>query len=411
MLGDFTYPVDEVLIPYPVGVVHVAAPVESRIVRGKGGSGVVGAPALRCWGRGFVHPSPATSGGLQSTHIRNMRLETVGVMCKAQAGHGRRCSDLPSPTESDVVCPVLFPSGGGECAGDLHLPSLPESGSARAATDEDSAARGLPTVVMAHGIGAERRFGLAPFAERFVRRGFAVLVFDYRHLGESPGEPRGLVDPARQLQDYEAALAFVRSHPELDGDRIALWGTSFSGGHVLSLAARSPAGVRAVISLIPFVSGWASTFAYPLRYHVPAVARGLVDRLRGAVGLKPLTVPVVAPRGLALLASPDSFAGYTAMIPDDARWSGRVPARVFLEILRYHPGKDSARISVPTQMTVAMEDTICPPGASRRVAQRIPGVELHDFPMGHFDPYVDPWFSRVVAIQTEFLATHLGCTP
>ena len=310
--------------------------------------------------------------------------------------------------EGNVIRPVRFPSGGGECAGDLYLPAGVKAGSAGAIAGTSGDSGGLPTVIMAHGIGAERRFGLAAFAQRFVRGGFAVLVFDYRHLGESSGDPRGLVDASLQLQDYEAALAFVRSTPELDGDRMALWGTSFSGGHVLALAARSPQGVRAVLSMIPFVSGWASTFAYPLRYHVPAVTRGVLDRLRGAVGRQPLTVPVVAPGGLALLASPDSHAGYTAMVPDGVGWSGRVPARVFLEILGYHPGRHAGRISVPTQVTVAMEDAICPPGASRKVAQRIPGVELHDFPMGHFDPYVDPWFSRVVAIQAEFLGTHLG---
>lgn len=299
-----------------------------------------------------------------------------------------------------MIRSVRFPSGNGECHGDLHLPR-------NGGDPGNEGARPHPTVIMAHGIGAERRFGLAAFAERFAARGFAVVVFDYRHLGESSGEPRGLVSPSRQLQDYRAALAFVRAHAELDGERVGLWGTSFSGGHVLALAAEAPPGVRAVVSQIPFVSGWASTLAYPLRYHVPAVVRGVLDSLRGLVGISPLTVPVVTPRGLALLASPDAHAGYTAMIPEEARWSGRVPARVFLEILRYHPGRRSSAIRIPTQVVVAMEDAICPPGATRKVAWRIPGVELHDFPMGHFDPYVEPWFGRIVGIEAEFLDTHL----
>ncbi len=298
--------------------------------------------------------------------------------------------------EGGVIRSIQFPSGDGLCFGDLHLPDGAGVAPSR-----------LPTVVMAHGIGAERRFGLDAFAGRFAARGFAVLVFDYRHLGESPGDPRGLVSPFRQLQDYRAALDFVRSDPALDGERIALWGTSFSGGHVLALAAEAPPGVRAVVSQIPFVSGWASTLAYPLRYHLPAVFRGVVDGLRGLLRISPLTVPVVAPQGLALLASPDSHKGYTAMIPEDARWSGRVPARVFLEILRYHPGRRTGAIRVSTQVVVAMEDAICPPSATRKVAGRIPGVELHDFPMGHFDPYVEPWFGRVSGIQVEFLETHL----
>jgi dienelactone hydrolase len=37
-----------------------------------------------------------------------------------------------------------------------------------------------PAVVMAHGIGAIKAGGLAPFVERFCREGFAAVVFDYR---------------------------------------------------------------------------------------------------------------------------------------------------------------------------------------------------------------------------------------
>ena len=291
--------------------------------------------------------------------------------------------------------PVRFTSGGKACLGDLHLP-------------EDSGHEGkFPVVVLAHGIGAERRFGLAPFARDFARRGLAALVFDYRHLGESEGEPRGLVDPRQQIEDYFSALAFVRRHPELDGDRIGLWGTSFSGGHVLEVAARRPHGVRAVVSQIPFVSGWASTFAYPLRYHLPAIGAGLLDRLLGLLGRAPVTVPVTRERGFALLASPDSHEGYRAMVPEDSEWSGRVPARVFLEILRYHPGRAAPRIRAPTLVVGATEDAVCPIAATRKVVERIRDVHFETLPVGHFDPYRGEWFDQVVALEGEFLARHL----
>ncbi len=209
------------------------------------------------------------------------------------------------------------------------------------------------------------------------------------------------------MEDYLAALAFVRGDPRLDGARIGLWGTSFSGGHVLAVAARAPAGVGAVVSQIPYVSGWASTLAYPLRYHVPAVVLGLADAIRGRLSLPPLRVAVVRERGLALLASPDSHEGYMAIVDPGSKWSGRVPARVFLEILRYHPGRRASEVEVPTLLLGASRDAICPLGATRRVARRLPRGELREFPIGHFDAYHGEWLRRLSEVAGRFLEAHL----
>jgi fermentation-respiration switch protein FrsA (DUF1100 family) len=72
---------------------------------------------------------------------------------------------------------------------------------------------------------------LDAFAERFARAGLAALVFDYRHFGDSQGEPRQLLDIGRQLADWRAAIGYARTVDGIDPARIALWGSSFSGGH------------------------------------------------------------------------------------------------------------------------------------------------------------------------------------
>ena len=297
---------------------------------------------------------------------------------------------------SDRASPgtLRFAAHGGHCEADLHLPQAPGAGP-------------HPVVVMAHGIGAERDWGLAPFARRFSERGIAALVFDYRHFGGSSGTPRRLVSPSRQLADYRAALSFVREDPRLDATRVGLWGTSFSGGHVLRLATEAPAGVRAVVSQIPFVSGLASTLAFPLRYHLPAIALGLADTLRGLLGLEPLTVPVVRQRGLALLASPDSLDGYRALLPGNER-PPPVPARTFLQVLRYHPGRHASRNPIPTLVLGASDDEVCPIGATRRVAARLPRGRIEELPIGHFDVYRGDWFEKASTRATAFLWEHLA---
>src|SRR5690349_20947540 len=96
----------------------------------------------------------------------------------------------------------------------------------------------FPCVVLAHGWTGVREQRLDAFAERFASAGLAALVFDYRHFGASEGEPRQLLDIGRQHEDWVAAIAYARTRGDVDPDRIALWGSSFSGGHVVSVAAR-----------------------------------------------------------------------------------------------------------------------------------------------------------------------------
>src|ERR1035441_8186503 len=107
---------------------------------------------------------------------------------------------------------------------------------------------------MAHGWTGVREQRLDAYAERFAAAGLAALVFDYRHFGASGGEPRQLLDIGRQLADWRAAIAYVRGLEGIDPERIALWGSSFSGGHVIELAARDHR-IAAVVAQMPFVDG------------------------------------------------------------------------------------------------------------------------------------------------------------
>ena len=136
-----------------------------------------------------------------------------------------------------------FISRGVRCDGDLYLPQ---------------GAVNPPVVIMAHGMAAQKSFRLPAYAERFVEKNMAAFLFDYRTFGKSNGEPRHLVDPARHVQDWQAAIAHVRKLTNVDGTRIALWGSSFAGGHVITCAAADH-DIRAVVSQVPFVSGWSST--------------------------------------------------------------------------------------------------------------------------------------------------------
>lgn len=129
----------------------------------------------------------------------------------------------------------------------------------------------LPTIVMCHGWGGVAQ-QLRPEAVAFARSGYLVVSFDYRGWGASegkllttkplargkPGEPftaevtevREVVDPLDMTTDLQNAVHWVHGEKQCDPKRIGLWGTSYSGGHVVYVAARDPR-IKATVSQVP----------------------------------------------------------------------------------------------------------------------------------------------------------------
>jgi len=295
---------------------------------------------------------------------------------------------------------VPFGSHGGICRAWRYAPAA----AAGAANER------RPCVVMAHGFGATRDASLAPYAERFAAAGMHVLVFDYRHFGASDGQPRQLVSVRRQLQDYAAAVEFARALRGVDSARIAVWGTSFSGGHALVTAARVP-GVAAAICQCPMMDGLAAVRRI-LEYAGPGqllrlTGHGLLDLLK-APFRRPHYVPTVGPSGsLAVMSSADAEAGYRALLPPGARVE--VAARIALSIAFYRPVNDARRVRCPVLVQVCERDSVAPAAAAE---QAIAGLgaraEVQRYPIGHFEPYFGEHFERSVADQLGFLRTHLA---
>ncbi len=112
-----------------------------------------------------------------------------------------------------------------------------------------------PAVVLAGGWCYVRELVMPHYASTFAEQGLAALVFDYRNLGVSDGEPRQHLDPWMQIRDYQNAVSFLGTSPQVDADRIGAWGISYSGGHVIVLSAIDPR-IKAVVSQIPVIDGY-----------------------------------------------------------------------------------------------------------------------------------------------------------
>lgn len=264
-----------------------------------------------------------------------------------------------------------------------------------------------PVVVMAHGFGAEKNFRLLAYVEKFTERGLAVFLFDYRNFGESSGRPRNLVNPFRHVHDWRAAIAHTRTLRNVDGDRIALWGTSFSGGHVIVTAAGDQK-IRAVVSQVPFVDGRATAISLGMRFVFLATIKGIRDLFRIVMFRAPYNVPIVAkPDEFACMNTPGSKSGYLRLVPKDSSWRNECPARALLLTTMYRPIKSASRLKCPALFVMAEDDNLIPAKSVRNTAERAPNSELIGFSCGHFDPYVGKLFDKVSAAEADFLERKL----
>ena len=136
---------------------------------------------------------------------------------------------------------IEFKSRGETCRGWLYTP--------------DKGKAPFPVVIMAGGWCYVKEIVMPHYADIFVKAGLAALLFDYRCFGESDGEPRQHIDPRGQIEDYKNAISFAETLPEVDPDRVGIWGISYSGGHVLITGATDPR-VKCIVSTIPVVDGF-----------------------------------------------------------------------------------------------------------------------------------------------------------
>jgi uncharacterized protein len=267
-----------------------------------------------------------------------------------------------------------------------------------------------PAIVMAHGIGAIKAGGLAPFAERFCREGFAAIVFDYRQWGGSTGQPREVLSFRRQREDYSTVIGWAAAHPHIDARRIVAWGTSFAGMYIVELAA-SDSRLAGAIAQAPLVDGLAAARLVPPARSIRLLAVAVRDLLGSVLGRPPRYLPGAgAPGELAVGATQDALFGQQLMTPKDStEWHNRVAARSLLSFSWRRPVRRAAAVRCPLLLVVAEHDTMAPVGPALRVVQRAPHAELYRSKGGHYDVYQGgESFDDVLNIEVEFLHRHGG---
>jgi len=291
---------------------------------------------------------------------------------------------------------VTFPCQGLKCAAWFYVP------------DGMTAQEKRPAIVMAHGFSAVKEMLLDNFASKFADAGFVVLVFDYRFFGGSEGEPRGRLLWPEQLQDYRDAITWVSLREEVDANRIGVWGTSYSGGHVTFLGAYDRR-IKAVVAQVPVSDVWNTYFesmpAEQRNGFLGWLAQNRADQVaNGKTNYITVAAPPDQPSVWPLQEWYDAFMRLSRDAPD---WDNAMTVESLETHITYEPTAPIHRISpTPFMMIVASDDIITPTEASRLAFERAgEPKKLVVVPGRHFDAYEGPaheqfatpaleWFKR-----------------
>jgi uncharacterized protein len=266
----------------------------------------------------------------------------------------------------------------------------------------------VPTIVMAHGFSAVKEMYLDEFSEVFAGAGLATVTFDNRNFGASGGEPRQEIDPWNQVRDYRDAITFAETLPETNRDRIGIWGSSYSGGHVLVVGAIDRR-VKCVAAQVPLISGHNNARRLIRADQFAGLHRAFEeDRRNRYAGRPPAMVPVVAadPAAPSALPTPDSWMWFTETARTRApSWRNEVTLRSIEMFTEYEPGSYIGFISpTPLLLVVALGDHLTVSdealAAYERAVHPKKLITLHG---GHFDAYVRDFVTASGAAKDWFL--------
>ncbi|KAF2703484.1 alpha/beta-hydrolase [Pleomassaria siparia CBS 279.74] len=266
-----------------------------------------------------------------------------------------------------------------------------------------------PCIIMSHGFGALKEHFLPDFASRFQQAGYAVLIYDNRNWGASPGKTPNETDPHQQVRDYLDAFDYAASLPDVDSSKIVYWGTSMSGGTALA-AASIDHRICAVIVQGFFVSGAKVAEKWPTEM-LPML---LANRAAIKEGKGGIMVPLApeneeelrSGQSKAILQDADIFGYHDELDKRGVLHEKMITLNSAFNAMTFEPGRDVSRIA-PTPLLMVLPETDAVIGAENQMDTFQRAAEpkkLHVIKdSGHFGIYYGQQFEENIAVQLDFL--------
>ncbi|MFG1949193.1 alpha/beta hydrolase [Nonomuraea sp. NPDC048826] len=246
------------------------------------------------------------------------------------------------------------------------------------------------------------------YAERLTARGFVTLAFDHRNWGESGGEPRCHEDPQGKLHDLRAAVSFLRSRPEVDGERIGAVGICLGGGYALKFAAFDPR-VKAFAGI---AGAYNNPYAMRAGMDYQAALASFTEALeRQDQGGPVAYLPVVAEEGEAAMPGEEPYAYYGTGRSASAHWADRVTRASVRELITMDNMMGADFLSPkPALIVHGVVDRFCSPEGAEEAYKRLdePKKLVWLDARQHIDLYdQEPYVTQAVEATAEFLHEHL----
>ena len=292
---------------------------------------------------------------------------------------------------------ITFTSKGLRCRGWLYVP------------DDLAEGQKAPTIVMAHGFSCVKEMILPDYAERFAAAGFVTLAFDFRYFGDSEGEPRSQLFPLHQVEDVRNAITWVSGQPEVDPQRVGLWGTSYGGGIVVYVATFDKR-VKAVVAQVPSAislesrrasdpEGWDTRDGFFLRDRIERYRTGAVNYMK-----------VVAPEGEpCVLPGKESYEAFIGSTESSPNWRNQATIESLEKIREFDP-VSLVHWVAPTALLLipAEKDSLIPIDAVKETYERARKPKaLSVLPIGHFEIYSEPWLSKASGAAIDWFDKYL----
>lgn len=261
-----------------------------------------------------------------------------------------------------------------------------------------------PVVILCHGFCGIQEILLPRYAEAFTQAGYAAITFDYRGFGKSGGE-RGRLLPSMQIDDIINVIDWAENHPEIDGERIALWGTSLGACHIFAAAVERPQ-VKCLISQMGFADG-------------EIVVTGKMDSKQkdGFVAALEKMVQKREQHGKEMftaitkvLGDEESKAFFEANREQYPAMDIKIPFLTVYEMLRYKPYLNAEKVSCPTFVVVAGEDTVNGPKQGIALFESVTSREKKIYieqGAKHYDLYDGKHFENVINQQLSWLRKNM----
>ena len=288
---------------------------------------------------------------------------------------------------------VSFYSEGVRLVGDVYYPADLAPSDRRAG------------IVLCHGYTGVKDLYLPDNARVLTEAGYVVMTFDYKGWGDSEGA-RNRLAPYSRVADVQAALTFLGSLPEVDADRLGIYGTSYGGATVVWTGAVDPR-VQCVVSVVGIGHGtrWMRSVRRPDEFH-DLLERSQQDRLKrvrdGAsefVKREEILLPDRQSAELAAAARRNNPAAVST-----------IPLEYIAETLEFHPEWVVDKIAPrPVLFITTDDDRLVPPEESRQLFARAGEpkklVVLEGY--GHYEVYAEPAFSEVMRVTLAWFGQHL----